>query len=154
MRVSKLGLFVLLCLTLSACFRQPAPSDASISTNAGLIASTLPTNGATNVRGQKVTINFSEGMDKTSVERGFTLYAGKYDPATNPSTFAKLQLTAMCNGRWRARNPNAFPLSFNWDVYNGNEKGIGVVPANADVLFYSSVGSKTVRLFGYATATS
>ena len=147
MRVSKLGLFVLLCLTLSACFRQPAPSDASISTNAGLIASTLPTNGATNVRGQKVTINFSEGMDKTSVERGFTLYTGKYDPATNPSTFAKLQLTAMCNGRWCARNPNAFPFSFNWDVYNGNEKGIGVVPANADAFFYSSTGSKTVRLF-------
>jgi Bacterial Ig-like domain len=151
MRVSKLGLFVLLLLSLSACFRQPTPVDESISSNAGLIASTLPINGATNIRGQKVTINFSEAMDKASVEQGFSLFAGKYNPATTPSTFAKLQLTAMCDGRWRVRNTNAFPLSFTWDAYKEKEEGIGVAPANTDTFFYTALrpktGNKTVRVF-------
>jgi Bacterial Ig-like domain len=148
MRVSKLGLFVLLALTLSACFRKPTPVDESISSNAGLIASTLPINGATNVRGQKVIINFSEAMDTVAVERSFALFAGKYDPAINPTTFTPLQLTSMCNGRWRVRNPNAVPISFNWDIYlKQDEKGVGVVPGSSDVFFTTSPGSRTVRLF-------
>jgi PKD repeat protein len=149
MRVSKLGLFVFLSLILSACFRQVPPKE-ELGTQAlpALIAAITPADNATGLTPlDSITIQFTSAMNKTTVERSISVYTGKYNLANNPTTFTKLQLTAMCNGKWRVRNPNTFPLSFTWDVYNTTEKGVGVVPGNTDVFFYTSTGSKTVRVF-------
>jgi hypothetical protein len=53
----------------------------------------------------------------------------------------------MCNGRWRVRNPNNQPVVFTWDFYQTPKRGAGIVPANQDVLFTTSPGSRTMRLF-------
>ncbi|MCG8351712.1 MAG: hypothetical protein MI924_28420 [Chloroflexales bacterium] len=59
----------------------------------------------------------------------------------------KLNLTSMCDGRWQVRNKNDYDITFSWDVYHRSESGSGVAKANDDVLFHTSQGSKTVRLF-------
>jgi hypothetical protein len=149
MRLAKIGLWFLFVMSLAACVRQ-APPQEDVNTQAlpVLIASTTPNDGAVGVTPlDGSTLNFTGAMNKASVERSVSVFTGKYSPTTNPTTFTKLQLTSMCNGKWRVRNPNAFPLSFIWDVYNGTEKGMGVAMASGDTFFYSSKGSNTVRVF-------
>lgn len=64
-----------------------------------------------------------------------------------------LQLTSMCNGRWRVRNSNAYPVAFSWDVYTSSEAGRGVA-TSGDSFFSSSGGSQTVRLFVNGTSVT
>jgi von Willebrand factor type D domain/WD40-like Beta Propeller Repeat len=131
---------------LGGCFTMPQP-EASLLETQGILSSE-PDNGSINVQLSIVPkINFDTAMDKVATERAITVFKGKYNPAANPATFTTLQLTAMCDGKWRARNPNDFPISFTWDVYKTTEKGVGVVAAKSDAFFYSTKGSKTVRLF-------
>jgi hypothetical protein len=112
------------------------------------ILATEPANGSNNIGlSVKPKITFDTVMDKAPTERSIAFFKGKYDPASNPATFTPLQLTSMCSGRWRVRNPNTLPLSFNWDIYKHDEKGVGVVPGSSDVFFTTSPGSRTVRLF-------
>jgi hypothetical protein len=92
-------------------------------------------------------VQFNVPVNQLSVERSLNIYKGTDDLATNPTSFQPLQLTSMCNGRWRVRNPNAQPISFQWDVYNKTEKGVGVAAPNADTLYQSTLGSNTVRVF-------
>ncbi len=94
-----------------------------------------------------VKVLFSIPMNQPSVERSTNIYQGSYDAATNPLSFQKLQLTSMCNGQWRVRNPNTQAISFNWDVYGKTEKGLGVAAPSSDTFFQSTLGSNTVRTF-------
>ena len=79
-------------------------------------------------------------------------------PPTNTPTATNtpapsLNLTFVCSYvgdnflMWRVANPNPFPVDFTWDVYGEAEAGSGSVPADDVVYFYTSTGSKTVRLF-------
>ncbi|MCL4858391.1 MAG: MSCRAMM family adhesin SdrC [Caldilineaceae bacterium] len=79
-------------------------------------------------------------------------------PPTNTPTATNtpapsLNLTFICSYvgdnflMWRVANPNAFPVDFTWDVYGEAEAGSGSVLADDAVYFYTSTGSKTVRLF-------
>ncbi len=112
------------------------------------VQSSSPKDGAFGVPfNSGIRLTFTDAMNKSSVEMGVSLFPAAYDSNGNPSQFTKLQLTAMCNGRWRVRNPNAVPISFTWDIYKTTEKGVGVAPANSDVFFYTTTGSKTARVF-------
>jgi hypothetical protein len=129
---------------------DPAILQAAAMPNPGGLAviSSDPAQGASNVfAGSSFQIGFNARVKRGSVERAVSLFAGKYDPSGNPSTFAKLNLTSMCDGQWRVRNSNAFPISFQWDVYKKREQGVGAVPANGEAFFETSRGEKTVRLF-------
>ncbi len=142
--------FILLASLLAACFRaappQPVQEEEALSPQSIIL--TQPANGGALSLGSDISVTFNESMERTSVERAISIFSGVYDPSKNPATFTALQLTSMCNGRWRVRNPNTFPLSFNWDIYlKQDEKGVGVVPASSDVFFTTSPGSRTVRLF-------
>jgi hypothetical protein len=108
-----------------------------------------PPDGATNVfETSPITLTFSAPVDRVAVEQSASIFPGQYSPrAFPPSLFSKLNLTSMCDGRWRVQNPNASPVSFQWDIYGTPEQGLGVVPANAEVYFYSSKGTRTSRLF-------
>jgi von Willebrand factor type D domain/WD40-like Beta Propeller Repeat len=141
------SIFTAFVILLSSCVQPKLPEPTNeLATQS--ILSTDPASNATNVLPNAVVkIQFNGTMNKLFTERALTIFQGKYNPASNPATFTKLQLTAMCDGRWRTRNPNNFPLSFSWDVYQSAEKGVGVVLANSDALFYSSKASRTVRLF-------
>jgi hypothetical protein len=136
---------------LSSCFRSAPPQPVQEEITPQSILATKPANGGELALGTDISVTFNEAMNTASVERAINLFPGVYNPATNPASFTKLQLTAMCDGKWRVRNTNAFPVSFNWDVYKESELGVGVVPGNSDVFFYSSLrpktGNKTVRLF-------
>jgi hypothetical protein len=139
------SLFLALIVLLSACFRAPAPTE-NLDTQS--VTSTLPTNGASSVSiNASIKFNFASAMDRVATERAVTVFQGKYQPTSNPATFTKLQLTSMCDGKWRVRNTNTFPLSFTWDAYNTTEKGVGVVQGSSDAFFYTNKGSKTVRVF-------
>ncbi len=137
--------FVLVSGLLAACFTVAPPTQPTLEPTA------LPIALSAFYYDGKITIDFSQTMDRAAVQKAFALYAGIYNPSTNPAKFTKLQLNSMCNGTWRVRNPNSVPISFTWDVYKGAEKGIGVVPANSDSFFYTdarpNTGNKTARLY-------
>ncbi|MBI5960633.1 MAG: SH3 domain-containing protein [Chloroflexi bacterium] len=78
----------------------------------------------------------------------------------DPTNYVKLQLTSMCSPDprsyrvWRVRNENPYPVDFVWDVYGGNQKGTGTVPAAkcgiaGEASFNTKTidGENTVRLF-------
>ncbi len=94
-----------------------------------------------------VQVQFNVSMNQPTVERSINMYPGSYDPATNPASIQKLQLTSMCDGQWRVRNPNAQPVSFQWDVYGKTEKGVGVAVPSGDTFFNSTKGGNTLRVF-------
>jgi hypothetical protein len=95
-----------------------------------------------------VKVQFNVPMNQPSVTRSINIYKGSYDAtASLPANFQKLQLTSMCDGRWRVRNANTQPVSFQWDVYNTTQKGVGVAAGAGDTLFQSTTGSNTLRLF-------
>ena len=155
-----------IAVTLSSCglFQPPPPPDAkpdadaitdpivlqaqTVSSPGGInVVSSDPAANAYNVfPGASFTINFNIPMNQPSVERAVSLFPSQYG-ATNPATFGKLNLTSMCNGRWRVQNPNTVSVSFQWDVYKKPEQGVGVVAANSEAFFQTSQGEKTVRLF-------
>jgi hypothetical protein len=154
--VLKSKLLVVVCLfvitgLLSSCFRSAPPQpvqpvqEETLSPQSVLV--TKPVNGGELSLGTDISVTFNEAMNTASVERAISIFPGVYDPSKNPATFTTLQLTSMCNGKWRVRNPNASALSFTWDIYNTTIKGVGVVPGNSDVFFYTPTGSNTVRVF-------
>ncbi|NJK43206.1 MAG: hypothetical protein HC933_02130, partial [Pleurocapsa sp. SU_196_0] len=117
----------------------PAPITSS------LVSSVTPAAGQTGVAvNAGVTLQFTGSVDHTLAERTFAVLPGVY--TTNIGT-QKLTLTAMCNGRWRVRNPATSTVVFTWDVYKTSEKGSGIVPGNSDVFFTTTPGQKTVRVF-------
>ncbi len=132
----KLLAFALIVAVLSACNNstwQPE-IDEVITTQAG----------SNNVKSFRVV--FTQAMNKTVTEPSISIFIGKYSPLTNPSSFTPLTLTSTCNGQFVVKNTNTSALSFNWDVVSQSEKGFGVVPANGQTTFYTSVGSKTARV--------
>ena len=94
-----------------------------------------------------VQVSFTTAMNQVSVQQSINIYSGSYSEAGNPATFQKLQLTSMCNGQWRVRNPNAQAISFQWDIYNTTEKGVGVAIPSGDTFLQTTTGSNTFRLF-------
>jgi hypothetical protein len=143
----------LVTLSLLACNLTPsaeAPENARIQVaplnSNPLIAGVQPAHEGQGLPTQAVTMQFTSAQPRADIERRFTLLRGSFtaDSAALP---AKLGLTAMCNGRWRVRNPNATTAVFVWDVYKTAERGSGIVPANSDVFFETSNGQKTVRVF-------
>ena len=141
-----LTLLLLLGLLLVSCGQSDATPNTLVESQAAI--STTPTHGATGVAtNTPIQITFDNAVNKASVESAFNLFAGTYDPSSNPATWNKLRLTSMCDGTWRVSNSNAAPLSFTWDIYGKGDKGVGVVPASGDVFFYAPKGANTVRLF-------
>jgi hypothetical protein len=141
-------------LSIVGCSTTPAPQStqpiATTSSNSTitnpLVGSVNPSPGSTAAPTTTITIGFTQALTPANIERAFDLVPGGFnaDPGSFPT---KLTLTAMCNGRWRVRNTNSGTVVFTWDVYQGTEKGSGLVPANADVFFTTSTGQKTVRVF-------
>jgi Carboxypeptidase regulatory-like domain len=141
---------------LSACgLFQPAPTQPVVQqpqyTNLPgaipntMVSSITPT--AYDVVGANtnaITVQFAQPVVPSTVEAAFSFLAGVY---TTDLGTQKLTLTAMCNGRWRVRNPTASRAVFTWDVYKTSEKGSGIVPGNSDVFFTTTTGQKTVRVF-------
>ena len=151
--VRTLGLVLLLGLSLmfllQACGGSPPPNPVDAEADLGLtelaILDFQPAADATDVSpSAAITVGFDAAQDRGKVEAGFALLPGSV--TANPNGLSKLQLTSMCNGKWRVRNPNSGSVVYRWDVYNTSIKGSGVVPAGADVYFYTPL-SKTVRLF-------
>jgi Bacterial Ig-like domain len=132
---------------LSSCFRSAPPQPVREEITPQSILSTKPANGGELALGSEISVTFNEAMNAASVERSVSIFPGVYDPSKNPASFTSLQLTSMCNGKWRVRNPNATAISFTWDIYNTTTKGLGVVPASSDAFFYTPTGSNTVRVF-------
>jgi len=147
------ALITLLTLTLIGCgLFQPPPSETQSQEvtlpapiTSGLVSSVSPSTGAGGIApNTTVTVSFNGSVDQASAIRGFAVLPGIY---TTNIGMQKLTLTAMCNGRWRVRNPSTSTVVFTWDVYNTAEKGSGIVPASADVFFTTTLGQKTVRVF-------
>lgn len=145
LRLWSTGLLILLFLASCVMPGNEAPTKESL--NSLAVVSTVPASGGVIATQQSLSLTFADAMNRATVETAISIFPGKYDPAKNPTTFLKLQLTSMCNGKWRVRNPNMFALSFSWDIYNSSTKGVGVVPGNSDVFFYTATGSNTVRVF-------
>jgi hypothetical protein len=126
----------------------PAPGmDALTPQSDGVVIKATPSDGSTGVSlTSSFQFEFSKSMDQVNTETAYALYPGFYNPAANPATFTPLNLTSMCNGKWRVRNPNTAPISFQWDGYGTAERGVGVVAGSSDVFFNSNLGD-TVRLF-------
>ena len=127
-------------------------SVAALAAPAPHVVSVTPAKDATATPAASVQLEFNTAMDRAAVEAAFSLTTDApplADDASfaNPPAFDTLKLTSMCEGRWRVRNPNGAPVRFTWDVAGQGEKGAGVVPASADVFFYTSGGSQTARLF-------
>jgi PKD repeat protein len=155
-RISRIVVvLLLLVIALGSCARQkPEPeTPKQLDTTVNLVTSTVPSNGALGVlETSPIVLNFAKPMDKPTVEQSLSLFAGTYDPASNPTTFSPLQITYICKGTYKVTNPNTVALSFTWQAQqNANkplEKGLGVVPANNSTFFYSAVNGKkaTVKI--------
>lgn len=140
-KVSLVVCFFAVSGLLVSCFTSAPPDQSKLSPTA------LPVALSAFYYDGKITVDFSRTMDRATVEKAFALYPGIYNVRANPATFTKLQLTSMCNGKWRVRNPNAAAISFTWDLYKTTVKGLGVVPGNSDVFFYTPTGAYTARVF-------
>jgi regulation of enolase protein 1 (concanavalin A-like superfamily) len=155
-RISRIVVvLLLLVIALGSCARQkPEPeTPKQLDTTVNLVTSTVPSNGALGVlETSPIVLNFAKPMDKPTIEQSLSLFAGTYDPASNPTTFSPLQITYICKGTYKVTNPNTVALSFTWQAQqNANkplEKGLGVVPANNSTFFYSAVNGKkaTVKI--------
>jgi hypothetical protein len=95
-----------------------------------------------------ISISFDQPVNRASVEQSVNIFEGEINHDTNPTPnqFTKLGLTSMCNGYWRVRNPNTMPISFTWDAFKTPENGAGVVQANSDTFFTSSLNADTIRV--------
>lgn len=136
---------LLIILVLGGCTLNP-PSTPQEELDALAVVSTTPITGGTVLPNESVSLTFSQTMDRSSVETAINLFPGKYDPTANPTSFSKLQLTSMCDGKWRVRNPNSFSLSFTWNIADTTTKGLGVVAGNSDVFFYTPKGANRARV--------
>ncbi len=142
-----------LSVTLVACglFQPQSPQTTPSATTfpptitSNQVLAVSPTAASVGVApNSSVQLTFAAGVDRVAAQAQFVLLPGVY--TTNIGT-QKLTLTAMCNGRWRVRNPAAATVVFTWDVYNTAEKASGIVPGGSDVFFTTSSGQKTVRVF-------
>lgn len=125
--------------------QQPQFTDLpSAIPNAAVASITPEANASVSPGSRPITLRFTAPMNASGVEAAFSFLPGVY--TTNIGT-QKLTLTAMCNGRWRVRNPSASTVVFTWDVFNTTQKGSGIAPGNADVFFTTTPGQKTVRVF-------
>ena len=147
----KLVKFILLSLCLS--FSNHILLQSNTSTKQGSeitpqsIVSVTPVNGGELALGSSISVTFDATMNQGSVQEAISLFPGTYDPSKNPSSFAPLSLTFICNGVWEVTSPNSAPISFTWKVDNGSEQGLGVVLANTSVKFYSVTNGNKVQLF-------
>jgi hypothetical protein len=119
-------------------------------TNVQAFNSGVNSQGATGASASStgISINFDQAVDRASIERAVNVFEGEinHDINPTPNQFTKLGLTSMCNGYWRVRNPNTVPISFTWDVFKTTENGAGVVQANSDTFFTSSLNADTIRV--------
>jgi hypothetical protein len=140
-------LSMVLSLVLVACFRATPPHEQDPKITPQSVVSVTPVNGGELALGSSISVTFNAAMNQSSVQEAISLFSGIYDPSKNPTSFAPLSLTFICNGVWKATNPNSVPVSFAWKTSNGAEKGLGVVLANASVKFYSVTNGNKVQLF-------
>ena len=112
----------------------------------------MPTMSATDLCDPSVSVVFAESACSAGNYPayynmgGVTMYLAEVasDPKLSyPGTVAPLVLTSFCTYdpdlelRWRARNPNAFPVYFEYHDYNHLYTGGFVVPANTDLFFFT-----------------
>jgi hypothetical protein len=148
-----------LAAALTACWSAtPQPiisttrslNDAFQITNVQAFNTGVNSQGATGATASStgISINFDQAVNRASVEQSVNIFEGEINHDTNPTPnqFTKLGLTSMCNGYWRVRNPNTVPISFTWDVFKTPENGAGVVQANSDTFFTSSLNADTIRV--------
>lgn len=123
-------------------------SDNGIDSGSGLVVSG---NGGTkvftsNYQEQEVTLTYNYAG-----ETGIIVSKASEEVCDVPD----LTLTYICGYPsdtqllWRVRNTNDVDVPFTWDVYGSSESGNGIVPANSDVYFNTTLGEKTVRIFVY-----
>jgi hypothetical protein len=111
-----------------------------------LVTSVIPAHNAEVLVNQTISLKLSGSVQPADLERRFVLLPSVVTDVSSDFP-TKLGLTAMCNGRWRVRNPNPKAAVFVWDVYKTTERGSGIAPANSDVFFETTPGQKTVRVF-------
>jgi hypothetical protein len=131
----KFSLYMLLGILLSACSSVNQPD----------IPPTLE--GQAGVTGAKeFNIVFSQSMNSQATEPAISIFRGVYNTANNPASFTPLTLTVTCNGQWLVKNSNTTAISFSWEISGATEKGVGVVGANGQSIFYTSTGTKILSL--------
>lgn len=119
-------------------------------------ATTTPT--ATDYRGMTISATTTSPLTYTADQGGGTIHWVFRDPAgtttarnqtviVDKPALQALRLTSLGAAQWRVRNPNCYSVAYSWDVYRGTESGSGSVAANADSMFTTTPGPKTVRLF-------
>lgn len=111
------------------------------------VVGTTPSAGSTLTSTSPISVTFDRPVSRENTEASVSLFIGTYQLESNPSNYTRLGLTSMCNGYWRVRNPNNFSISFTWDIYKSPERGMGIAKANGDTFFYTTRGSRTLRLF-------
>ena len=88
-------------------------------------------------------------------EGGRTRYVAEVHENPNLTYLQPVQdllLTAMCSNdpaverRWRARNPNPFPVYATYKVFARPEEGAFVIPANTDLFFFTRLRANPVFL--------
>ena len=147
---SRLLCAITVILLLAACSSSPRPATPpTVSTQA--VLSTSPADGATAVSvDSDISVTFSEPVKRASFKLGADIFPGRYDPDSNPASFASLELTALCDGKkgaqWQVSNSNDVPISFTWTADKSSDAGVGVVPAQSNVTFTSGQ-RKTLRLY-------
>jgi hypothetical protein len=118
--------------------------------NIGIVSVTVngqPANAMGENRYEAVLSNIRGSLNRIEVAaRDFLGNTAREDVIYNQA--ARISLTAIWDGYWRVRNPNAGEIMFTWDVVeNPVESGFGIAGANADTFFTNGVGPKTVRLY-------
>ena len=136
-------------LLLASCQTQPsqAPPQSSTGKVPKVGSASVGSDIQQTVENGKISVEFTVPMDRASVEQALALFPAYYAPGENPAGLTSLALTFLCNGTWKVTNPNAAAVSFTWDMANTNEQGVGVVPANSSVRFYSVTNGKKGQLY-------
>ncbi|WP_027482576.1 carboxypeptidase-like regulatory domain-containing protein [Deinococcus pimensis] len=132
---------VLLALLLGACAAPPAAPGTP---DEGLRRDARRVQVARTAPAFKTTVQSTDGVTATL---GLPERGAPGPRAVGVTPPLKLNLTSMCSGLWRVRNPNTTAVAYTWDVFGGPQKGGGIAPALADTFFETTPANHTVRLF-------
>ncbi len=98
---------------------------------------------------QPVSLQFSQAVNKVTLESSLKLYQGKFDSydALEPSA---PRVINTCDGSYTVKNPNTQPLSFTWNIEGSSEKGTGNVAALSETKVTPSSNARAIKVFTQA----
>ncbi len=95
---------------------------------------------------QAIALQFSQAVNKVTLESSLKLFQGKFDSYDTLETTAP-RVTNACDGSYTVKNPGTQPLAFTWNIEGSSEKGAGNVAALSETKVTPSSNARAIKVF-------